>query len=77
MAEFAILGGISGLFAAAGAALLGWVLSRFVLEIPYQANLFAWLLGIAGGMGIVVMAGMMATHKLVNLPPMRVLRADY
>ncbi|MEQ1532683.1 MAG: FtsX-like permease family protein [Sideroxydans sp.] len=77
LAEFAILGGISGLFAAAGAALLGWVLSRFVLEIPYQANLFAWLLGIAGGMGIVVMAGMMATHKLVNLPPMRVLRADY
>lgn len=77
IAEFAILGAISGLFAAAGAVLLGWVLALFVLEISYQANLFIWLLGIAGGILIVVIAGVLSTRKVITLPPMRVLRADY
>jgi putative ABC transport system permease protein len=76
-AEFAILGGISGLFAAAGAALLGWVLSRFVLEIPYQASLSVWLIGVLGGMAVVMLAGWLATRRIVQLPPLRVLRADY
>lgn len=76
LAEFAILGGLSGLFAAAGAALLGWVLAHFVLEIPYQANLSVWAIGLFGGVAVVTLAGWLATRRIVNLPPLRILAAD-
>jgi putative ABC transport system permease protein len=76
LSEFAVLGALSGLFAAAGAALLGWVLARFVLEIPYQANLLVWLIGIVGGIAIVTLAGWLATRRITQLPPLRILRAD-
>ena len=76
LAEFAILGGLSGLFAAAGAALLGWVLARFVLEIPYQSNFSVWAIGVLGGVAVVTLAGWLATRRIVNLPPLRILAAD-
>ncbi len=76
LSEFAVLGGLSGLFAAAGAVLLGWVLARFVLEIPYQANLSIWLIGCGGGMAVVMLAGWLATRHLVQRPPLRILAAD-
>lgn len=76
LAEFAILGGLSGLFAAAGAALLGWMLGRFVLEIPYQANFSVWVIGLLGGVAVVTLAGWLATRRIVSLPPLRILAAD-
>jgi putative ABC transport system permease protein len=76
LSEFAVLGGLSGLFAAAGAVLLGWVLARFVLEIPWQANPAIWLIGVGGGMTVVMLAGWLATRKLVLRPPLRILAAD-
>ncbi|MGZ8257344.1 MAG: ABC transporter permease, partial [Gallionella sp.] len=42
--EFALLGAISGAFAAAGASLIAWVVARWVLEIPYQFSLNVWLI---------------------------------
>ena len=77
LSEFAALGGLSGLFAAGGAALLGWVLARFVLEIPYTINPLIWLVGTGGGILIVALAGWLSTRRAVKFPPMRVLRADY
>ncbi len=77
LSEFAVLGCISGLFAAAGAVLLGWVLARFVLEMPYQSNPLIWLIGMGGGVCIVAVAGWFSTRNAIKLPPMRVLRADY
>ena len=76
LAEFAILGGLSGLFAAAGASLLGWVLALYVLEIPYFINPLTWLIGLIGGILIVATSGWLSTRSAVNLPPMRVLRSD-
>jgi putative ABC transport system permease protein len=74
LSEFAVLGGLSGLFAAAGAELLGWVLARFVLEIPYQASLSIWLIGCGGGMAVVMLAGWWATRNLVTRSPLELLR---
>jgi putative ABC transport system permease protein len=77
LSEFAILGGLSGMFASAGAVLLGWVLARFVLEVPYSSNVSVWLIGISGGVLVVTISGWLSTRSAVNLPPIRVLRADY
>ncbi|MBI5430013.1 MAG: FtsX-like permease family protein [Nitrosomonadales bacterium] len=74
LAEFAVLGGLSGLFAAAGAVLLGWVLARFVLEIPYQSGISIWLIGVPGGMATVALAGWLGTRRLTTLPPLVILR---
>jgi len=76
LSEFAVLGGLSGLFAAAGAVLLGWVLARFVLDIPYQTDISIWFIGCGGGMAVVMLAGWLATRQLVLRPPLRILAAD-
>jgi putative ABC transport system permease protein len=76
LSEFAVLGGLSGLFAAAGAVLLGWVLARFVLDIPYRSDISIWFIGCGGGMAVVMLAGWLATRKLALRPPLRILAAD-
>src|SRR5450759_1272801 len=74
LSEFAVLGLLSGLFSAAGAVLLGWVLARFVLEIPYQTGIAIWLIGVLGGMSVVMLAGWLGTRRLTMLPPLAILR---
>jgi putative ABC transport system permease protein len=76
LSEFAVLGGLSGMFAAGGAVLLGWVLARFVLEIPASFDPLIWLVGIGGGILIVTLSGWLATRKLIQRPPLRILAAD-
>ena len=75
LTEFAVLGALSGLFAAAGAALLGWVLAHFVLEIPYRSSALLWLVGVGGGMAIVMLAGWLATRRVIKMSPLRVLQS--
>jgi putative ABC transport system permease protein len=73
--EFAVLGALSGLFAAAGAGLLGWVLAHQVLNISYVPDAALWLAGIAGGMALVVPAGWLVTRRVLGMPPLVVLQA--
>ena len=75
LTEFAVLGTLSGLFAAAGSAALGWVLAKHVLEIPFAPPALLWLIGIGGGMLTVMLAGWLVTRRVVNLPPLQVLAA--
>jgi len=74
LSEFAVIGLLSGLLSAGGAVLLGWVLARFVLEIPYQASTAIWLIGGLGGMLVVMLAGWLGTRRLAVLPPLVILR---
>jgi len=74
LTEFAILGALSGLFAAGGATLLGWVLAFHVLDIPYHPGLMIWLAGIGGGAMVVTLAGWLATQKITRVPPLVILR---
>ena len=74
--EFAAIGLICGLFAAASAALLGWVLARHVLEIPYRSGSAVWLVGVLGGMALVVLAGWLNTRRLGKESPMSILRGE-
>lgn len=73
LTEFAVLGALSGLFAAAGSAVLGWILAKYVLEIPFAPPALLWLIGISGGMLIVMLAGWLVTRRAIKLPPLQVL----
>ncbi len=75
LTEFAVLGALSGLFAAAGSAALGWVLAKYVLGIPFTPPALLWLVSIGGGMLIVMLSGWLVTRKVIKLPPLQVLAA--
>ena len=73
-AEFAILGGLAGLFAAAGATALGYVVGEYALNLPYTFNPWIWLTGFAGGVAGVTIAGLMGTRSALSTPPLLTLR---
>jgi len=74
LAEFAILGAIAGLLAAVFASTIAWALSRFVFELPYEPNLWLWLLGVLGGSVGISVAGYLATRRVLHTPPVVALR---
>jgi putative ABC transport system permease protein len=72
--EFAALGLISGLLAAAGASGVAWLLARRVFQLSFEADPLVWVAGIAAGLVVVGGTGVLATRTVVTHPPARVLR---
>jgi putative ABC transport system permease protein len=75
LAEFATLGGLAGLLAAAGAAVAAFYLTREWLEVRYVFELWPWAAGICGGAALVAAGGWLATRSVVRQPPLTTLRA--
>lgn len=73
-AEFAILGGLAGLFASAGASALGYVIGKHVLHLSYTFNPWIWLVGTSIGVIGVLAAGMLGTRSALSSPPLLTLR---
>ena len=73
-AEFAFMGALAGLLAAAGASVLGYALAVKVLNVPYIGNPWIWLIGVSAGSVGVAIAGMLGTRRVLATPPIRVLR---
>lgn len=76
LAEFITLGLLSGLLAAAGASLGGWLIASRVLELKYGFDIWVWFTGLTGGALLVGFAGWLATRSVVNQPPLISLRAS-
>jgi putative ABC transport system permease protein len=73
-AEFAIIGALAGLFAAAGANGLGLAVAMYVLNLPYRFDPQVWLLGFAAGVVGVLLVGMAFTRRVLRTPPLASLR---
>ena len=74
--EFAVLGAIAGITAGIGAAVISWLLGRFVFQMPYEP---AWLVlpaGVAGGVLGVTLAGLAGTARSLRAPALQSLRAQ-
>ena len=76
LAEFAALGILSGLIAAAGASVAAYFLTTRVLELQYVFSPWACAIGLLGGGAIVMASGWLATRSVVRQPPLATLRAD-
>lgn len=72
--EFALIGTLAGIVAAAAASTGAWLLATRVLEIPYTPDPLLWLAGAATGAGLVCVAGYLATRSALSQPPMSILR---
>ncbi|MBM3343137.1 MAG: FtsX-like permease family protein [Betaproteobacteria bacterium] len=74
LTEFAVIGALAGLIAAAGASGLGYVLAAKVLNVPYNLSPLAWFAGIVFGAVGIAIAGYLGTRRVLATPPLRVLR---
>jgi putative ABC transport system permease protein len=74
IAEFLTLGALAGLLAGLTATALTWLLAERVFHFPYQFDPFIGLAGIAIGMTIVGIAGLLGTRNVLTQPPARTLR---
>ena len=72
--EFAALGVLSGLLAAAGATVVAWLLASRVFDLEFVPDPTVWLAGALGGLVLVGGAGVLATRSVVTHPPVNVLR---
>lgn len=74
LAEFATLGALAGLLAAAGANALGIVLAIKVLHLSYGFNATVWLVGVTCGAAGIAAAGYLGTRTVLKVAPLRVLQ---
>ncbi|HRP35512.1 MAG TPA: FtsX-like permease family protein [Gammaproteobacteria bacterium] len=72
--EFAALGMISGVLAAAGATGVAWLLAERVFQLDFTPDPMVWLAGLAAGLFVVGATGVLATRTVVTHPPANVLR---
>ena len=73
-AEFAVIGVLAGLLAAAGATAIGWSIAQFVLKFPYTVNHWVWLAGPALGLVCVALNAWAGARAVLGQPPLLVLR---
>ncbi|UJP05200.1 MAG: FtsX-like permease family protein [Nitrosomonas sp.] len=73
-AEFAILGGLAGLFAATGASALGYIVGSHLLHVEYTFNPWIWPIGVSIGVIGVLTAGLLGTRSALSSPPLLTLR---
>ncbi|HRH82135.1 MAG TPA: FtsX-like permease family protein [Thiobacillaceae bacterium] len=74
LAEFAVLGLLSGLLASTAAAAIGAVLAARVFELDYAPDPWLWLAGPALGLGCVALNALAGLRTVLNAPPMVSLR---
>jgi putative ABC transport system permease protein len=74
LGEFAVIGGLSGLIAALGAISVGQFLARQVFRFEVAVNLWLPPLAICAGALLVTAAGWFAATRLLQSPPLEVLR---
>ncbi len=74
LAEFATLGLLAGVLAAAAATVLSYGLATQVFDFPYRWNSWIWLLGGGAGMLGVGLAGLLGARSALAQPPWRALR---
>lgn len=74
LAEFAAIGALSGLLAAAGANALGFILAIKVLNLSYAFNGAVWLVGVGCGTAGIAAAGYLGTRRVLGIAPLQVLQ---
>lgn len=74
LAEFAMIGALAGLIAAAGASALGHVLASRIINVGHAFSPTVWVAGMACSIVGIAVAGYLGTRRVLYMSPLRVLR---
>lgn len=72
--EFALVGALSGILAASGAAAVGWSLAHYVFDFPWVVSPLVWVAGGAAGAASALLGGWIGLRKVLRQPPLQTLR---
>jgi putative ABC transport system permease protein len=72
--EFALVGGLSGLLAATGAAALGWALAEYQFKFPWHFEPQVWAAGGLVGAVCALIGGWLGLRNVLRQPPLQTLR---
>ena len=72
--EFALLGGLAGVLAAATATATAVLLAEQVFGFSFDGSAWIWLVGGGAGATIIAAAGYLSTHQVISQPPIQSLR---
>ena len=72
--EFALVGGLSGLLAASGAAALGWALATYQFKFEWSFSPVVWMAGLAVGVACAIGGGWLGLRNVLKQPPLQTLR---
>ena len=72
--EFSLVGGLSGLLAASGAAALGWALATYQFKFPWTFSPLVWGAGIVVGAVCAIIGGWLGLRNVLRQPPLQTLR---
>lgn len=73
LAEFGLLGLLSGLIAATLTSATGYVIAAALFDLRPEFNFYGWFGGMAVGILGLLLVGYFATRRLLNAPPLAVL----
>ena len=73
LAEYALIGALSGMVAMLGAGGLGWALSVKLLELPYSPSLWLPVVALGGGVLLVLLVGWRSIRQVLRVPPLQTL----
>jgi putative ABC transport system permease protein len=72
--EFSLVGGLSGLLAASGAAALGWALATYQFKFEWTFSPVVWMAGVAVGVICAIAGGWLGLRNVLKQPPLQTLR---
>ncbi len=72
--EFILVGSLSGVLAASGAAAMGWALAEYVFKFPWRFEPGVWLAGVAVGVACALLGGWLGLRSVLRQPPLQTLR---
>jgi putative ABC transport system permease protein len=72
--EFSLVGGLSVLLAATGAAALGWALATWQFKFAWSFSPAVWLAGLALGVACAIAGGWLGLRNVLKQPPLQTLR---
>jgi putative ABC transport system permease protein len=74
--EYGLLGTLAGVVGAASGSVLGWAITRYVIEIPWQLPLGEVLASVAATAVLVAVVGLVASADVLRGKPLATLRAE-
>ncbi|MTV40278.1 ABC transporter permease [Duganella radicis] len=72
--EFTLVGALSGVLAASGAAAMGWALATYQFKFAWSFSPMVWLVGLLAGALCAIAGGWLGLRNVLRQPPLQTLR---